>query len=394
MDADLGHWSEPYSSLYGLMGNDEDYAESGDISYDMRYFFTADPANMVDFIHPSIPTHFPHAASFGDTSYAQNLLYLPPGSTSSNQRQQANQQLHIDTQLSPCQINDSENSTASSTSFKVLETPYFELYPSFQPSIHVPLPGSASSESRLLMPDVGKLSPLPVSPLSLYSPNFEGDTLEAPASPLPVEPHVVTQVLMPHILEWKRVIMLCGTNDFVPQTVYQPYTEADRKRYIRDVELKETIFFHTDDSSELGVSLDDALKQKLGHLNGKDHRMFNDCGPSVSIRIQWPGYAPWSKQIPTMDFKTPKGHITRAKLAKNIATCVSRFAADMQEKPMEAESDIRWKIGEQHIKVGDLILVSLHHVSKGSWQPQLRLRSPFATFSYQWDESFPSVPAS
>ena len=91
---------------------------------------------------------------------------------------------------------------------------------------------------------------------------------------------------MPHILEWKRVIEHYGTNDFVPQTVYQPYTEADRKRYIRDVELQETIFFHSDISSEFGISLDDALKQRLRHLKDKDDQMFIGCGPSVSIRIQ------------------------------------------------------------------------------------------------------------
>lgn len=152
----------------------------------------------------------------------------------------------------------------------------------------------------------------------------------------------MTQVQMPHILEWKRVIEHCGTNDFVPQVVYQPYTEADRKRYIRDVELQDTIFFQSNDSSGLGISLDDALKQRLRHLKDKDDRMFVGCGPSVSIRVQarmlpavcqfintvlqWPGYPPWSKQIPTMDFRNPKGHITRAKLAKNIATCFRRFA--------------------------------------------------------------------
>lgn len=96
----------------------------------------------------------------------------------------------------------------------------------------------------------------------------------------------MTQLPMPHILEWKRVVELCGTNDFVPQTVYQPYTEADRKRYIRDVELQETIFFHSENSSELGISLDDALKQRLRHLKDKDDCMFIGCGPSVSIRIQ------------------------------------------------------------------------------------------------------------
>lgn len=103
-----------------------------------------------------MPTDFLHAASFGDgTPYAQNLLYLPPGSTSASQRQQANQ-LYINTQLSPCQINDSDNSTASSTSFNILQTPFFELYPSFQPSIHIALPQSASSESGMLIPVRGR----------------------------------------------------------------------------------------------------------------------------------------------------------------------------------------------------------------------------------------------
>lgn len=91
---------------------------------------------------------------------------------------------------------------------------------------------------------------------------------------------------MPHILEWKRIIEICGTKDFVPQVVYQPYTEADRKRYIRDVVLQETIFFCVEDSHELGIPLDDALKQRLKHLKDKDDLMFVGCGPSVSIRIQ------------------------------------------------------------------------------------------------------------
>lgn len=40
---------------------------------------------------------------------------------------------------------------------------------------------------------------------------------------------------------------------------------------------------------------------------------------------QWPGYQPWSRQIPTKDFRSPPGPITRAKLAKNVAKCVERF---------------------------------------------------------------------
>ena len=40
---------------------------------------------------------------------------------------------------------------------------------------------------------------------------------------------------------------------------------------------------------------------------------------------QWPGYPPWSRQIPTRDFRNPPGPITRAKLAKNVAKSVLRF---------------------------------------------------------------------
>ena len=46
--------------------------------------------------------------------------------------------------------------------------------------------------------------------------------------------------------------------------------------------------------------------------------------------------------------------------------------------PMEEGSDEKWRIGDRpgDIKVEDLMLVSIHHVSLGSWQPQLRLRRP------------------
>lgn len=45
---------------------------------------------------------------------------------------------------------------------------------------------------------------------------------------------------------------------------------------------------------------------------------------------------------------------------------------------MEEGSDERWHIGDgpSDIKLEDLMLVSIHHVSLGSWQPHLRLRRP------------------
>lgn len=36
-------------------------------------------------------------------------------------------------------------------------------------------------------------------------------------------------------------------------------------------------------------------------------------------------------------------------------------------------TDMAWKVGRAHITARDLVLVSLAQVSKGSWQPLLRL---------------------
>jgi len=45
---------------------------------------------------------------------------------------------------------------------------------------------------------------------------------------------------------------------------------------------------------------------------------------------------------------------------------------------MEEDADPRWRIGDgpNDIKLEDLVLVSMHHVSLGSWQPQLWLVRP------------------
>jgi len=48
---------------------------------------------------------------------------------------------------------------------------------------------------------------------------------------------------------------------------------------------------------------------------------------------------------------------------------------EKEKERMETDVDRRWKVGKRFIRMEDLILVSLHHISKGSWQPQLRLRT-------------------
>ncbi|KAF7308695.1 hypothetical protein HMN09_00719000 [Mycena chlorophos] len=168
------------------------------------------------------------------------------------------------------------------------------------------------------------------------------------------------------------------TGPFVPQLMYKPHTNSDRRRYVEEVDLEAPIHFWVESPSECGIPLADALHSRVKRLLKRDETVFQGRGPSVSIRLEWPGYRQWSRQIPTKDFRSPPGPITRAKLAKNVAKCVQRFITERQGQPMEDDADPRWRVGpgSNHIKLEDLVLVSIHHVSMGSWQPHLRLRRP------------------
>ena len=95
--------------------------------------------------------------------------------------------------------------------------------------------------------------------------------------------------------------------------------------------------------------------------------------------LQWPGYRSRHKQVSTRDYTHKRRMINKAKLAKVVARCVKQFMDTMSEQAMQVGSDRQWRIGPLDIKVDDIILVSLHHVSQGSWQPQLRLHRTLGT---------------
>jgi len=162
----------------------------------------------------------------------------------------------------------------------------------------------------------------------------------------------------------------------VPQKRYKPHTSSDRRRYVDEVNLEESIHFYMQKPDEEGISLKDAMHGRFVRLISRDEPMFQERGPSISVRINWPGYQPWSRQIPTRDFRNPPGPITRAKLAKNVAKSVARFISEHKGRPMEEDGDLAWLVGPGKIDVFDLVLVRLDHVSKGSWQAQLQLAHP------------------
>jgi len=200
----------------------------------------------------------------------------------------------------------------------------------------------------------------------------------APVSPYLSQPspwHIANAQSSP---EPERVIPFSEhqRGPMVPQKRYKPHTSSDRRRYVEEVQLEPSIFFYMSKPDELGIPLRDALHGRFAKLVARDEPMFQERGPSISVRLNWPGYQPWSRQIPTRDFRNPPGPITRSKLAKNVAKSVSRFITEHQGRPMEEDGEPIWAVGGRKIEVNDLVLVRLDHVSKGSWQAQLQLLHP------------------
>ena len=117
------------------------------------------------------------------------------------------------------------------------------------------------------------------------------------------------------------------------------------------------------------------------------------------MSFQWHGYQPWSRQIPTRDFKSTPGPITKDKLAKSIAKVVDRFITvssfpvvnmsrltllssifkETKDTQMIYGSNPAWKVGNGDITLDDLVLIALLHVSRGSWQVVLCLNRELPT---------------
>ncbi|PSS31026.1 hypothetical protein PHLCEN_2v2439 [Hermanssonia centrifuga] len=256
-------------------------------------------------------------------------------------------------------------------------------------------PASLPAQSQLSLPyvDGSHLSPSspyrypsyrksPSPPKSPYSPylaphtpsSAEYSPAEGSASPYNLPRLSINANAQTHPTVYELAGQWPNLNKMIPQKPYRPHTQSDRRRYVEEVELEGPIMFYMANPAACGIPLKDAVNCKFARLDGRDDQMFVQCGPSISIRLMWPGYVSWSRQIPTRDFRSPPGPITRSKLAKNVAKTIQRFIDEMKTRPME-DADPRWKVGIKGINIDDLELVGLQHVSKGSWQAHLRLRN-------------------
>ena len=71
----------------------------------------------------------------------------------------------------------------------------------------------------------------------------------------------------------------------VPQKRYKPHTSSDRRRYVDEVNLEQPITFFMQKPDEAGIPLKDAMHGRFARLVGREEPMFQERGPSTSVRI-------------------------------------------------------------------------------------------------------------
>ncbi|KAH9174167.1 hypothetical protein EDB89DRAFT_1849164, partial [Lactarius sanguifluus] len=144
----------------------------------------------------------------------------------------------------------------------------------------------------------------------------------------------------------------------VPQTMWSPHTAIDRRHYVEQAVLQKPIFFEGVDG-RLGLPLEAAAAGRCHGL--RDAQEFAPLGETrtTQIRIAWPGYKHFMRQVQIRDETSGHDPITISRFAHHIGRSVDAL--------------LKWQIGLSGIQRSDIIVIGAVHVAAGSWMPILQL---------------------
>jgi hypothetical protein len=165
------------------------------------------------------------------------------------------------------------------------------------------------------------------------------------------------------------MVMDAGT--VVRQTLWTPHTVTDRRQHVEDAPLQMPIFFqHTD--GRLGLPLDVAISGRCHSLLNAQY--FAPLGPQTTtyIRILWPGYVEFKRQVQIKDETHQRNTVTLSKFAQHLGRSVDAFLRSLQ--PDNANPQPKWWIGGgRGIQPNEIVIIGAIQVSSGSWMPILQL---------------------
>ncbi|KAH9989904.1 hypothetical protein BJV74DRAFT_447439 [Russula compacta] len=153
----------------------------------------------------------------------------------------------------------------------------------------------------------------------------------------------------------------------VPQAMWRPQGQSAIKKYVVNATLQWPVFFVCDGDRTVGFPLQERLPRVI--LGGQTYAPLGGQS-SLQVRIKWPGYEAWQRQLQVRDDTHWRNPITLAKFAQYIGRCVSVFLQNCEGRPT---CDPKWKIGKGGILPNEVLVLGVVHVSSGTWQPILAL---------------------
>jgi len=155
----------------------------------------------------------------------------------------------------------------------------------------------------------------------------------------------------------------------VPQKIWTPPNQSDWRRYVEQAILRMPVFF-IQNNGAIGLPLAQALNGDRALLRGADKPAPLGGGHSTQIRIAWPGYEPWERQIQIRDQTRQRNEITLERFVKLVAGVVDRFLTGASSIPTQ---DNAWRVGMGAIARNNVMIVGAVQVSAGGWMPILQI---------------------
>jgi len=145
---------------------------------------------------------------------------------------------------------------------------------------------------------------------------------------------------------------------------------TDKKHHVEEAELQLPIFFQCDDG-KLGLTLEAAAAGRCHGLIGAQSFAPLGLKSTTHIRIVWPGYVEWKRQVQIRDETSQRNPISMFRFAFHIGRSVKAFIENCQPDP--GRPNLQWRMGGGGIQPDEIVIVGAAHVSAGSWMPILQL---------------------
>ncbi|KAI0250731.1 hypothetical protein BJV78DRAFT_1127548 [Lactifluus subvellereus] len=155
----------------------------------------------------------------------------------------------------------------------------------------------------------------------------------------------------------------------VSQVLWGPQSQNATKKFVLDAALQWPIFFVRSDGT-VGLPLREAIEGSGRTLLWAQQPAPIGRQATFHLRIKWPGYEGWQRQLQARDDTNERNPITLAKFAQHVGRFVDCFLKRCEGHPT---SDAKWEIGRDGILHREVLVLGALHASIGTWQPILAL---------------------